>query len=158
MLADDELDRMAGQIADGEAVDWPAVEGKARTPEEQHHIASLRIVDTVARAHRALPPELAQGAGRTWGTLPADSDNAGSVSYGSVYRAFDPELRRQVAIKILHCQVADSKLRQRLLHEGRALAKARHTHVVSVLGVESDPGDRVGPAWSSFMGACLRRW
>ncbi len=142
MLADDELDRMAGQIADGEAVDWPAVEGKARTPEEQHHIASLRLVDAVARAHRALPPDLAQGAGRTWGRYRL-TQVVGSGSYGSVYRAFDPELEREVAIKILHRQVADSKLRQRLLHEGRALAKVRDTHVVSVLGVESY-GDRVG--------------
>ncbi len=105
MLADDDLDRAAGQIADGEAVDWPAVEGKARAHRKNNdHIASLRIVDTVARAHRALPPDLAQGAGRTWGRYRL-TQVVGAGSYGSVYRAFDPELEREVAIKILHRQV-----------------------------------------------------
>ena len=67
----------------------------------------------------------------------------GAGSYGSVYRAFDPELEREVAIKILHRQVSDAKLREQLLQEGRALAKVRNPYVVSVLGVESY-GNRIG--------------
>jgi hypothetical protein len=142
MLADDILDRAAEQIADGQPVDWPAAEGSTRTPEDEHRIACLRIVDAVARAHRALPPDPAQGAGTMWGRYRLIQE-VGAGSYGSVYRAFDPELEREVAIKILHRHVADSQLRDRLLQEGRALAKVRDTHVVSVLGVESY-GDRVG--------------
>jgi hypothetical protein len=142
MLADDYLDRAAGQIADGEPVDWPAIEEKASTQDERERTASLRIVDAVARVHRALPPDTAQDAQQKWGRYRL-TQVVGAGSYGSVYRAFDPELERELAIKILHRQVADSKLRERLLQEGRALAKVRHVHVVSVFGVESY-GDRVG--------------
>ena len=142
MLADDAFDRAAAQIADGEPVDWPAVEGASSTPDEKERTASLRIVDAIARVHRALPPDPAQDAGRVWGRYRL-TQMVGSGSYGSVYRAFDPELEREVAIKILHRQFGNLKLRERLLREGRALAKVRHPHVVSVIGVESY-GDRVG--------------
>ena len=53
------------------------------------------------------------------------------------------ELERDVAIKILHRRVGDTRLKDRLLQEGRALAKIRHNNVVNVLGIEAH-GDRVG--------------
>ncbi len=151
MLLDDAFDRAAGQIADGEPVDWPAIEEKASTSVERERTASLRIVDAVARAHRALPQ--AQDASRMWGRYRL-TQVVGAGSYGSVYRAFDPELEREVAVKILHRQFGDSKLRERLLREGRALAKVRHPHVVNVIGVESY-GDRVGLCMEFVYGQTL---
>src|SRR4029453_13410113 len=102
MLADDVLDRAAGLIADGEAVDWTAVAGRAGPPEETHRAAGLwggrGMGDEIARAHRALPLDPEQAAGRTWGRYRL-TEVVGAGSYGSVYRAFDPELEREVAIK-----------------------------------------------------------
>ena len=71
-----------------------------------------------------------------WGRYRLDQ-KVGEGAFGCVYRAWDPELEREVAVKILHKRVAETPLRQALLREGRALAKVRHSHVVSVLSVES---------------------
>src|SRR5262245_42156471 len=142
MLVDEALDRAAGLIADGDVVDWTDVIDKARTTDEHDRLAGLRMVDEIARAHRLLPLDAEQETARTWGRYRL-TEVVGAGSYGSVYRAFDPELEREVAIKILHRHVSDAKLRERLLQEGRALAKVRNPHVVSVLGVESFR-DRIG--------------
>jgi hypothetical protein len=41
-------------------------------------------------------------------------------------------------VKVLHKRVAETRLKERLLREGRALARVRHPNVVSVLGVETN--------------------
>ena len=82
------------------------------------------------------------------------TEKVGEGSFGSVYRAWDPDLQREIAIKILHSRVADAHLKERLLSEGRALAKVRHPNVVSVFGVEAH-GDRVGLCMEFVHGATL---
>jgi serine/threonine-protein kinase len=67
-------------------------------------------------------------------------EKVGEGSFGSVYRAWDPQLERQIAIKILHRHLTDDRLRAKLLREGRALAKIRQSNVVSVLEVEEHEG------------------
>ena len=48
---------------------------------------------------------------------------------GVVYAAWDPELDRRVAIKLLH--VTTTAVRDRVLAEGQALAKLSHPNVVA---------------------------
>ena len=62
----------------------------------------------------------------------------GSGGLGDVYAAFDSELDRKVAIKILRPSAHDHSLgdpTQRLLREAQALAKLRHENVVTVFDV-----------------------
>lgn len=62
----------------------------------------------------------------------------GSGGLGDVYAAFDSELDRKVAIKILRPSARDKSLgdpTQRLLREAQALAKLRHPNVVTVFDV-----------------------
>lgn len=62
----------------------------------------------------------------------------GSGGLGDVYAAFDSELDRKVAIKILRPNAHDQSLgdpTQRLLREAQALAKLRHENVVTVFDV-----------------------
>lgn len=59
-------------------------------------------------------------------------ERIGHGGMGVVYRAWDPALKRQVAIKILHPKNADSG---RVLSEARALAKLSHPNIVQVLDV-----------------------
>ncbi len=63
-------------------------------------------------------------------------DELGRGGMGEVYRAFDPDLNRPVALKILNGQRAlrgdDSLGRQRLLREAQALAQLSHPNVVAV--------------------------
>jgi hypothetical protein len=81
-------------------------------------------------------------------------EKVGEGSFGSVYRAWDPQLERQVALKILHRHLTDDRLRAKLLREGRALAKIRQPNVVSVLEVEEHE-DRVGLCMEFVQGQTL---
>jgi serine/threonine protein kinase len=72
---------------------------------------------------------------------------AGEVGLGgfaTVYRAHDPTLDRDVAIKVLHPHLArDPRLQERFVREGRALARVRHPNVVQVY----DAGEVAGQVY-----------
>ncbi|MDA8018345.1 MAG: serine/threonine-protein kinase [Thermoanaerobaculia bacterium] len=59
----------------------------------------------------------------------------GEGGMGQVYAAYDPELDRRLAIKVLHFGADDPTLASRLRQEGRALARLRHPNVVTVFDV-----------------------
>ncbi len=149
------LDRAIEDIADGLSVDWKRMEGLATVEDAVEWAKCLRILDDVVNVHRAAAvdfeqtnlagswqPDSLRGAPETWGKYRLAS-KVGEGSYGSVYRAWDSELERDVALKILHRRVGDTRLKESLLQEGRALAKIRHANVVNVLGIEAHE-DRVG--------------
>jgi WD40 repeat protein len=56
----------------------------------------------------------------------------GQGAYGKVYRAFDPDLGREVALKILKRDVSDPNILRQLRQEARALGQLRHRHIVRV--------------------------
>jgi eukaryotic-like serine/threonine-protein kinase len=57
----------------------------------------------------------------------------GSGSFGSVYRAFDPRLGREVALKVLRTEMtASPQAVERFLREAKAAAKLDHPHIVPV--------------------------
>jgi WD40 repeat protein len=57
----------------------------------------------------------------------------GSGAFGVVYRCFDPQLQREVALKVPHPAIlADPRLRERFLREARTAAGLRHPHIVPV--------------------------
>ena len=57
----------------------------------------------------------------------------GSGGAGVVYEAFDPELERAVAIKVMHPGRGDDQSdRQRLVREAKALARLSHPNVVQI--------------------------
>jgi hypothetical protein len=63
----------------------------------------------------------------------------GSGGMGVVFKGFDTELHRPVAIKVLAPQLAGSgAARQRFAREARAAAAVVHEHVVAIHNVESD--------------------
>jgi serine/threonine protein kinase len=59
---------------------------------------------------------------------------------GEVYRANDPRLRREVAIKVLPSEYLSEGRRQRFQREVRAVARLSHPHIVTVHEVESADG------------------
>ena len=60
----------------------------------------------------------------------------GEGGMGVVYAAYDPQLQRRVAVKLLHDQGEGSTgAETRLLREAQALAQLSHPHVVSVFDV-----------------------
>jgi serine/threonine protein kinase len=65
----------------------------------------------------------------------------GAGGMGTVYEAFDPKLRRPVALKVLKPELAaQPRFRERFLREGQAVAALRHEHIVTVYQVGEDRG------------------
>ncbi len=65
----------------------------------------------------------------------------GAGGMGEVYRARDPRLDREVAIKVLpHDRVADESRRQRFLQEAKAASALNHPHIVTIYEIESADG------------------
>lgn len=65
----------------------------------------------------------------------------GSGAFGVVLKAFDEQLRRAVAIKILNRQFSSSATaRRRFIREARAAAAVSHSNVVAIHAVEEQAG------------------
>ncbi len=56
----------------------------------------------------------------------------GAGAFGVVHRAFDPHLRREVALKVPHGALGRADVLERFLREARAAAGLRHPHIVPV--------------------------
>jgi serine/threonine protein kinase len=81
----------------------------------------------------------------------------GEGGMGVVHAAFDPDLERRVALKVLHEGRAGDDARQRLLREARAMARLTHTNVVTVHEVGSASG-RDYVAMELVDGETLAEW
>jgi serine/threonine-protein kinase len=82
----------------------------------------------------------------------------GQGGMGTVYKAYDPELDRRVALKLLHVGLGDASLHQaRLQREARALARLSHPNVVAVYDVGSLEND-VFVAMEYVDGVTLKQW
>ena len=63
----------------------------------------------------------------------------GTGGMSTVYRAFDTVLERQVAIKLMHREIAsDSDQLERFRREARAVAQLNHPHIVTVIDAGED--------------------
>lgn len=156
------LDAAARAVADGEAVDWERLESSVGK-DDRASIRHLRIVARVADVHRSVQ---VPGAGSS-ATLPTQSratvasisprwgplvllERIGGGAYGDVYRARDPRLDREVALKLLRsAPPSDASRSQEVIGEARLLARVRHPHVVTVHGADRFDG-RVG-LWMEFI-------
>ncbi|HEY4180814.1 MAG TPA: serine/threonine-protein kinase [Kofleriaceae bacterium] len=87
-------------------------------------------------------------------------DVLGEGGMGVVYAAYDPELDRKVAIKLLEAQTLNDATGGQawLLREAQALARLAHPNVIAVHDVGTLPGDRVFIAMELVDGDTLRAW
>jgi serine/threonine protein kinase/tetratricopeptide (TPR) repeat protein len=151
--------QLLASIADGEPPAWDSID--ARGPRAD---ASLRVIAGVAELHRTLsvetlPDETPAGMGRVVGRIEPRGASSGDVSEpptwgpfqlrarigtgasADVYRAYEPQLDREVAIKLFRAGYAQRpEGASRVLREGRALARIRHEHVVHVYGADEHDG------------------
>jgi serine/threonine-protein kinase len=68
-------------------------------------------------------------------------DLLGQGGFAAVFRAHDPFLERDVAIKVLDPSLAvDAALEEQFLHEARTIAAAEHPHIVPLYSANSTGG------------------
>ncbi len=85
----------------------------------------------------------------TWGSFEL-RERVGRGGFGEVFRAWDPKLQREVAVKlILESRSQGEAGYETVLREARLTAKVRHPNVVAVHGVDLHDG-RVG-FWTDFV-------
>ena len=153
MTSDDrELQAIAADILDQGAVDWNRVSAKTRL-EEAAMIDGLRILEDLTHGFRHLqesavraPHVAAQGLLRFAGL--EVRERVGSGSCGEVYRAYDPVLDQEVALKLRRPD--SDALSHQFFAEARRLVRLRHLNVVSVFGAGSE-GGRTG-LWMELVG------
>ncbi len=164
MQDDDPLQEAADAVADGIAVDWEALAARLTSAADRQRLENLRLIAAIKGFDPAGsgPDELVTGpapaavradpllkrlgslprpvhlapdpsAAQAWGRYRL-LEEVGAGSFGRVYRAWDPNLERHVAVKILHAGAA------RVLLEGKQLARLRDPNVVSVLDIEEHDG------------------
>jgi tetratricopeptide (TPR) repeat protein/predicted Ser/Thr protein kinase len=84
----------------------------------------------------------------------------GAGGMGIVYAAYDPELDRKVALKLLRAEGTGTRAsegRTRILREAQALAKLSHPHVVAIHDVGTH-GEQVFLAMEFVEGKTLGEW
>jgi Protein kinase domain/FG-GAP repeat/FG-GAP-like repeat len=156
---DPDLERAAGAVADETAIDWGAE--ATRNPGLHRALTALQAIEDLVVAHReareqsgagtetesaapssTLDPSL-QEPKFTWGFLRA-LDQIGQGSFGEVWRAWDPSLEREVALKLRRlaptsagdlplARTSDPATRY-WLDEARRLASVSHPNVLTVYG------------------------
>src|SRR5262249_15441535 len=85
-------------------------------------------------------------------------DRLGGGGMGVVYAAFDEQLERRVAIKLVATRSGDAQDRARLLHEAQAQARLTHPNVVTVYEVGTLPDGGLFIAMELVRGETLRSW
>ena len=145
-----ELFKIVGAIADGQRIDWNTAESSA--PESQRPLVyKLKVISRVAKAHKAgqlADPELGREPMLRLHDVPAESwghlqiiEKIGEGAFGEVYRAYDPYLDREVALKLFHPdRVLSSGQTVKAIDEGRLLARIRHPNVATAYGAEQYAG------------------
>ncbi len=100
------------------------------------------------------------GPGETIGRLVL-GDTLGTGAFGRVVMAYDSELKRKLAVKILKPEIfasaAGKDAQKRLLREARAMAKISHPNVVTVHDIGM-VNEQVFVAMEYVKGCNLREW
>ena len=120
---------------------------------DSHGLAATQL-DATAGPER-IPPELTTPS-RIGRYLIVDELGRGGM--GVVYAAYDPELDRKVAIKLLHGERSDPTSQSRLLREAQAMARLSHPHVVHVHDVGTTEDGAVFVAMEHIQGHTLGDW
>lgn len=135
----DPVQRALDSLADAVDVDWTALETAAAGDDAARAtLQRLKDIAAVARGfgapgahHRRLPFR--------WSDLDVREAIA-QGAHGDVYRAWDPKLAREVALKLQRQPDDPGDAVPLAIAEGRRLARVRHPNVVSIFGANSVDG------------------
>lgn len=143
MRDESRLRELADALAEGSDVNWDEVEKLSTDAGETTLIRELKVVAAIAgMARQDVPKEtpVIDQPLQTWGHLRL-LGVIGTGSFGTVYRAWDTHLEREVALKVIPPRARDGASEiSRALKEARLLAKVHHHNVVTVYGADCHDG------------------
>ncbi|HSR49925.1 MAG TPA: protein kinase [Acidobacteriota bacterium] len=134
----DPLLKLAARISDGESVDWSEIEAMGLDPAQLRLARHLRTVAGIASTQERDAADSSPGqatAQRKWSHL-IILERVGGGAYGQVLRAWDPQLEREVALKLLRLREDEEEEREQLqlIREARLLARLNDPNVATVYG------------------------
>jgi tetratricopeptide (TPR) repeat protein len=143
MSEDSDPTDIAQQIADQVEPDWTSIS------DNTGKLDALRLISDIATSFRGPekepdePPVLFR-----WRHLDV-REAVGAGAFGQVYRAYDPVLRREVALKLEHERPHEAGATEMIIAEARSMARLRHPNILAVHGADVEDG-RVG-IWSDLL-------
>jgi eukaryotic-like serine/threonine-protein kinase len=161
-----DLERIAEAVSDGTPIDW---EGEmAARPDLSEALLNLSLLERVREVHAAIEPSdtsateteevstvttITPEKGPTplflWGSFRV-MERVGETAGSEVFRAFDPTLQTEFALKLRKRDAARVRgTAMRSLSEARRLARVRHPNVLVVHGADEHDG-RMG-LWTDFV-------
>lgn len=132
------MDDLEAALGDTLAPAAAADGGSPQAASEPHQLALGSTAPAQGGPHTvaSVPPAPGRGAPLARGDRVARYvvlDALGAGAMGAVYAAYDPDLDRKIALKLLHARAATSDgQRARVLREAQALARISHPGVVGV--------------------------
>lgn len=164
--------RIAERVSDGRAVDWDTEE--RLHPDLAGTLRWMRHLESVARKYGGLDSAVEETAGigvemgdevgagvtdravragapplQKWGHLRI-LERIDGGQFGDVYRAFDPGLQREVALKLWRPKPGqDEGDLDQFLAEARRLARVRHPNVLVVHGADRHEG--IAGMWTDLV-------
>jgi serine/threonine-protein kinase len=160
------LNDLADAILDGTPADLDSAASDASNSRGAA-LRQARILARIAELDRSLPADrdfdaTARGEDTrssltSWGRLTI-IEEIGRGAFGVVYRARDPRLDREVALKLLwpHAGIDPDRLAACVIEEGRLLARVRHANIVSIYDADQIDG-RVGLTMEFVRGQTLEK-
>lgn len=162
----DALIDLATAISDGAPVDWPLVQSSNISDADRAVLRHLHVIAEIVSLQRRLASQPlhssvvdelrheAPAVPDARETLPSWGPFrliglVGQGAFGEVYRAWDPRLDREVALKLLRRRESRRSTASSLVDEGRLLARVRHPNVITVYGADRI-GDHIG-IWMEFV-------
>ncbi len=149
-------DLAAAVPAPGLGTRWQETVRRCLEPEPGRRFSSIaEVLDALEippdpeQTSAIAPPGPAPAEPRQWGDFQL-LQRLGQGAFGEVWRAWDPVLEREVALKLLLPRgLHPEQELATVVAEARAMARVRHSNIVPVYGVDRREG-RVG-FWSDFV-------
>lgn len=149
------VSQLAEAVADGQVPDWESAAAQSNDPVERAVIAKLRAVHSIHGLMTNHGDRRGDEGGRTvlqpgnsWGGLEVRG-HVGRGRFGDVYRAWDPALHREVALKLVRHTDREYTAETRVVDEGRLMARVRHPNVLTIHGAQRIGG--VSGLWMEFV-------
>lgn len=129
------LEQLIAAVIDGTNVDWAAVLERATNP-ERRVIEQMRVLAEIGRLtdQNVVPGSILP----RWGPFEL-IEEIGAGHFGRVFRAREPRLDREVALKLLDRPPED--VQSTFIREAQLLARVRHPNVVIVHGADVIDGE-----------------